>query len=107
MAAGGSNEVKPAAMGIASCIIGGVLLLIQVGVLGAVMVGVQDNQGIIYAFSVPFFSYLIGVPLGLSLAIIAFLQPNRSRTAAKLGLLLTLTGPLIFLAFLIVREGFG
>jgi hypothetical protein len=79
------------------------MLIIQLVVLSAVVLGVKDNQGIIYAVAVPFFMYCIGVPLGVITASIGFLQRGRNRTFAKIGFALTLTGQLVFALFITVH----
>ncbi len=97
MSTDGSDKPKQPSMGIASCIVAGVMLLIQVGVILATAANLHDNQGIIYAFSVPFVTYLIGVPLGLLLALAGLLQRAQKHTASLVGFLLTLAGPVVFL----------
>ncbi len=89
--------------GLASSFLGGAMLIIQLVVLSAVVLGVKDNQGIIYAVAVPFFMYCIGVPLWVTTASIGFLQRGRNRTFAKIGFALTLTGPLVFALFITVH----
>jgi hypothetical protein len=89
-------------MGIASCFVGSVMLLIQMAVIAAAVAGVQDNQGTLYAFFVPFFTYVAGIPIGLLLALIGFIQRSQKHTAAVLGLLLTLAGPIVFLVSIAV-----
>ncbi len=88
--------------GLASSFLGGAMLIIQLVVLSAVVLGVKDNQGIIYAVAVPFFMYCIGV-LGVTTAGIGFLQRRRNRMLAKIGFALTLTGPLVFALFITVH----
>jgi CHASE2 domain-containing sensor protein len=106
VASGEDFSRKPSYFGIASSLVGGILVVIQGSVLAALLRGVKDNQGIIYAFSIPFVAYCIGVPLGLLLATIGFLQRNRRRTFPVLGLVLTLTGPLVFVVIIAVQAIF-
>jgi hypothetical protein len=82
------------------------MLVMQLGVIAAVLLGITDNQGIIYALTIPLATYAVGVPLGLVLAVIGFFQPNRKRTYAKLGSCLSLAGPILFLLFLLVITSF-
>ena len=96
--------LRPSPMGIVACVVGAVMLAIQIGVLGTLAAGGTNGQGAIYAFSVPFGIYLVGVPMGVVFAIMALAQPGRTRTAAKWGLLLTLLGPLVFVAWCLSRN---
>ncbi len=97
------NELTQSRMGIAASIVGATMLATQLGILAAVAMGVKDNQGVIFAFSIPAVMYLVGVPLGLVTAAIGFVQKNRKLTAAKWGLVLTLLSPLVFLAWYLSR----
>jgi hypothetical protein len=90
--------------GIAACIVGFAMIAVQLSVLTAVFLGIKDNTGIIYAASIPFIMYLLGVPIGLLAALIGFIQPRRHRKFAKLGVALTLTGPLVFAVFFAVQS---
>jgi len=95
--------MKHAEFGIAACLVGGVMLLIQLGVVAAVALGVKDNQGIVYSLAIPFFVNCVGAPIGLVLALFGFLQPSRNRWHATLGLCLTLVGPIAFVVFLATK----
>ena len=97
---------KHSEFGVASTLIGGVMAIVQLVVLSAVFLGVTDNQGIVYALTIPLIMYCVGVPLGLLAAIIGFIQPRRQRKYAKLGVALTLVGPLMFLIFFAVQIKF-
>lgn len=97
-----STPHRHAEFGVASTCIGCAMLAIQLGVLSAVLLG-KDNQGIIYAVTIPFAMYCIGVPLGLVTAAIGLAQPRRDRRFAKLGIALTLAGPFLFGCFVLVR----
>lgn len=98
-----SDAPRHSEFGIASAFAGGAMMLVQLGVLAAVLRGVKDNQGVIYAVSIPFFMYCVGVPLGLLAACIGFIQPRRDRRYAVLGVVLTLAGPLLFAIFVAVQ----
>lgn len=87
-------------LGIASCFVGAVVMLLQLEVVAAVALGVTDNQGILYALAIPFFVNCIGAPIGLVLAVLGFLQRGRNRKFAVVGLCLTLIGPVAFILFL-------
>lgn len=101
MFASSENDAqKPSEFGVASTFVGAAMLVTQLVVLSAVILGFRDNQGIIYALSIPFVMYCIGLPLGLIAAIIAFVQPQRDRKFAKIGVVLTLAGPVIFALFI-------
>lgn len=98
MASSTAPQRKASVTGLAACLVGAVMLLVQVGVLAAVALGVKDNQGTIYAISIPFVMYLLGVPLGLLLAGLGLAQPERKKSPAVLGIVLTLSGPALFWA---------
>ena len=97
------EALKQSEFGFASTFVGAAMLVIQLAVLSAVILGIKDNQGVIYAVSIPFVMYSFGVPLGLLAAIIGFIQPRRDRKLAKLGLALTLAGPGVFAIFIAVQ----
>ena len=94
------DRLKHSAVGFLSCLVGGLMLLVQFGVIAAVAQGVRDSQGIIYALTIPFFMYLVGVPLGCGLGIMGLRQAERRWLFSVLGLCLTLTGPLLFSSWL-------
>ncbi len=100
---GSGKSLKPSEFGIASMCIGFAMLVVQLGVLFAVLIGIKDNQGYIYAAGIPAVMYFFGVPIGLLASIIGFLQPRRSRRYAKLGLALSLSGPLVFALFIAIQ----
>lgn len=87
-------------LGIVSCFIGAVMLLLQFDVVAAVALGVTDNQGILYALAIPFLVNCIGAPIALVFAVLGFLQRDRNRKFAAVGLCLTLIGPVAFILFL-------
>lgn len=95
---------KHSEFGVASTFIGGAMLSVQLVVLSVVFLGIKDNQGIIYAGSIPFVMYCIGVPLGLLAAIIGFIQPRRNRKFANIGVALTFAGPAVFVLFIAVQS---
>jgi hypothetical protein len=97
------DSLQQSEFGIASSCIGAAMLVVQLAVLSAVLLGIRDNQGFIYAVSIPAVMYVFGVPIGLLASVIGFLQPRRSRRYAKLGLALTLAGPLVFALFIGVQ----
>src|SRR4051794_40868111 len=86
-------------LGIASSLVGGAMLIIQFAVLSAVLLGVKDSQGIIYALSIPFVMYCIGVPVGLVTAIAGLCRAKRNHRYERVGLALTFAGPLVFVLF--------
>lgn len=86
---------------LACCLLGAAMLSAQLVVIGAVLFGVKDSRGIDYAISWPFSVYLVGVPLGIFLAVAGF-SPKISRSTSEFGLLLTLAGPLLFFVFVSV-----
>jgi hypothetical protein len=93
-------------LGAASCCIGGLMILIQIAILAAVAAGMKDNQGIIYAFAIPIWMYLLGVPLGLIFSVGGMVQRKRDPTLAVLGAGLTLAGPLFFVvSFILASRG--
>jgi len=96
------DETQRATLGSASCFVGIVMFLLQLGIIGAVVFGVKDRQGIDYAFKWPLWVYLGGIPLGVILAVAGFTVPKANRSASEYGLLLMLAGPLLFLVFAIV-----
>jgi hypothetical protein len=87
---------------IGTCIIGGIMLTVQLGVFLAVFLGVRDNQGIIYAVAIPFLTDCVGLPVALSLAIRACLRRERRR-AVWAGIWLTFSGPLMYALFVFIR----
>ena len=93
---------KESVLGIASCFVGAVMLLVQLDVMAAVALGVTDNQGILYALGIPAIVYCGGVPLGLLLAVTGLFQRDQKRKCAVIGLCLTLVGPMLFILFLAV-----
>jgi hypothetical protein len=94
--------LKHSRLGIASCCVGSLMILIQIAILVAVATGVKDNQGTIYAFFIPLWMYLLGVPAGLTCAIAGMVQRRRDPTLAILGVGLTLAGPLFFVVSLVL-----
>ncbi len=82
--------------GIAACFVGAVMLLLHLDVVAAVRLGVVDNQGTLYALGIPLIVSCIGAPIGLVLALLGFVQPNRNRRFAAVGLGLTLVAPVTF-----------
>lgn len=91
-----------ATLGSASCFVGLAMLVAQLSIIGAVVFGVKDRQGIDYTLTWPLWVYLGGIPLGVVLAVAGFSLPKSKRSASEYGLLLTMTGPLVFLLFTIV-----
>ncbi len=102
--AGTDDEQAPASgFEVAARIVGATMLAVQIVVIFAVLIGARDNQGIIYACSIPFFTYLVGVPVGLVLSLLGRQRSGRGRQIATTGLWLTLSGPVVFILFLIIR----
>ena len=99
----GNNSDMPSWLSLVSCLVGVGMLIIQFMVLFAVLVGVKDSQGIIYALTLPFFMYCIGVPVGFLTAMGGLMQRNRDRSYGRLGLALTIAGPLVYALFLMVQ----
>jgi hypothetical protein len=87
---------KESELGIASCFVGAAMLVLQLDVFAAVALGVRDSEGIMYVPYISVIIYLFGIPLGLLLAGCGFLQPNRKRKYAVIGLCLTLGVPTFF-----------
>jgi hypothetical protein len=107
MVSGNESDVrKHSEFGAASMLVGGMMIVVQLGVLTAVFLGITDSLGIGYALAIPIPMYCVGLPLGLLAAIIGFLQPRRHRKYAKIGVALTLTRPLIFVLFFAVQIKF-
>lgn len=104
----GQNHVpdKHSELGVASSLIGAAMLIVQLVVLSAVLLGVKDNQGEIYAATIPICMYCIGVPLALVTAILGLRQRQRNHRLAKIAFVLMFSGPLLFAVFVAVTVMF-
>jgi uncharacterized membrane protein YozB (DUF420 family) len=84
------DDRRPSTTGVAACLIAAPLIVLELGLLVAVMAGVKDNQGVLYAAFPTLGALVLGFPACFLVALWGMRERDRSPTFAWLGLLLSL-----------------